>query len=99
MSDPVPEFLKSLIIGYPTELFLALMVLAGAGLTGTVRRLRRLGTPKPAAVRNPTQGSGPLQSEPLLKLSDSLDALNERVDHLEAISDFDRQLKRGPEAQ
>lgn len=97
MSDPMPEFLKHFIIAYPTELFLALFVLAGAGLTATVRRLRRLGTTAPAAGPGPAQGSDLLQSEMLLKLSDSLDTLNRRVDHLEAVSDFDRQLKRGQE--
>jgi hypothetical protein len=97
MSDPMPEFLKHFISAYPTELFLALLVLAGAGLTATVRRLRRLGAPAPAAEPGPAQASDLLQSELLLKLSDSLDTLNRRVDHIEAISDFDRQLKRSQE--
>lgn len=99
MSDPMPEFLKHFISSYPTELFLALLVLAGAGLTATVLRLRRLGALAPAAELGPARESGLLQSEMLLKLSDSLDTLNKRVDHLEAISDFDRQLKKVPEAR
>lgn len=98
MSDPVPEFLKHLIISYPTELFLALLVLAGAGLTATARRLRGLAAPAPAAEMSPANGNDALQSQLLLKLSNSLDALNQRVDHLEAIGSFYRQLRRGPEA-
>ncbi|MGH7480728.1 MAG: hypothetical protein ACRELV_01115 [Longimicrobiales bacterium] len=93
--DPVPEFLKQFIIAYSTELFSGLMVLAGVGLWTVARRFRRGAALTRVAETPPGEGKHVVDSDLLLKLSDSLDALNDRVATLESFSDFDRQLGKG----
>jgi hypothetical protein len=89
------ELLKQFIITFSTELFLGLLILGGIGLGAVVSRTRGMLRASPPDQLAVGAAARDLDPEVLLDLTDSVDALSQRVERLEVVSDFDRQLSTG----
>lgn len=84
----MPEFLKHFIVANSAVLFALLLISASIGLWTIGRHVRALvGRRRKVEDQDPLQAAGPTAA-----LVDALDAAHERIDRLEALVRFDREL-------